>query len=291
MRCWLLALIVPTLVCGVATAADPPAEKSFQIPYRLTDTKHVMVRVKVNGKGPFNLILDTGAPSVFIPKKIAAQAGLEVDDKGWSKLDRFELEGGLVVDEAKCRIADLFQLEGMNGMGLAGVELHGVIGYNILAKYRITYDFAADKLVWVPLAYDPPEVNAMGKNNSQGSLDLLGPVMKMLAGFMGIKPNFETQPRGFLGFEIEDKNDEVVVKTVLDGTPASKAGLKTGDKLEAIALTTTDRKKGKASFEDIDRVKDLTRLLANTKPGDEAKIRVKRGDETPVLVITLGKGL
>ena len=50
-------------------------------------------------------------------------------------------------------------------------------------------------------------------------------------------------------------------------------------------------KKGKASFEDIDRVKDLTRLLANTKPGDEAKIRVKRGDENPVLVITLGKGL
>jgi len=43
----------------------------------------------------------------------------------------------------------------MNGLGLAGVELHGVVGYNVLAKFRITYDFTADKLVIVPLDYDP----------------------------------------------------------------------------------------------------------------------------------------
>ena len=303
MRCWLLALIVPTLIVGTVPAADPPAseksaeksaeknaEKSFQVPYRLTDTKHVLVRVKINGKGPFNLILDTGAPAVFIPKKVATKAGLETDRNGWSKVNRFELEGGLVVDDTKCRIADLFQLEGMNGMGLAGVELHGVIGYNVLAKYRITYDFAADKLVWVPLDFEPPSVNAMGKSNSQGGLDLLGPMMKMMAGFMGIKPNFEVQPRGFLGFEIEDQNDEVIVKSVLKGSAAGQAGLKVGDQIVAVAVPNP-MKRGKASFEDIDRVKDLTRLLANIKPGDEAKIRVKRGKETPELAITIGRGL
>ena len=39
----------------------------------------------------------------------------------------------------------------MNGLGLAGVELHGMIGYNILARYRMDIDFTKDKMVWTPL--------------------------------------------------------------------------------------------------------------------------------------------
>ena len=140
------------LVLTAAPAADPvPAKagakgKRTEVPYRLTDTKHVMVRVKLNGKGPFNLILDTGAPAVFITKAVAKRAGVAVEDKGLSEFEKFEIEGGLVVPGAKGRVEDLFQLDGMNGMGLAGVELHGVIGYNVLARYRITYDFSAEKL-------------------------------------------------------------------------------------------------------------------------------------------------
>jgi hypothetical protein len=29
----------------------------------------------------------------------------------------------------------------MNGLGLAGMELHGMMGYNVIAPYRITFDF------------------------------------------------------------------------------------------------------------------------------------------------------
>ena len=92
------------LIPALARADDPkPAEKpaKYEIPYRLTDTKHVQVRVKINGKGPFNLILDTGAPALFLTKQVAKKAGLEPDEKGWGAITKFELEGGLTVDKVR----------------------------------------------------------------------------------------------------------------------------------------------------------------------------------------------
>ena len=51
--------------------------------------------MKLNGKGPFNFILDTGAPAVFISKAAGAEAGLVVDDKGWANIAELEVEGGI----------------------------------------------------------------------------------------------------------------------------------------------------------------------------------------------------
>ena len=95
--CLALAQAIP------ATAADKPADKpvKFEIPYRLTDTKHVLVRAKINGKGPFNLILDTGAPAVFITKPVAKKADVDVNDKGWGTFTTFEIEGGLKLEKVK----------------------------------------------------------------------------------------------------------------------------------------------------------------------------------------------
>src|SRR5205823_2873540 len=91
MRRFALASTCGLLLAAFAFAAEPKpdaklAEKStrFDVPYRLTETKHVMVRVKINGKGPFNLICDTGAPAVFITKVVAKKAGVESGAKGWA---------------------------------------------------------------------------------------------------------------------------------------------------------------------------------------------------------------
>jgi hypothetical protein len=273
-------------LAGLAAAAEPkpdaPADKSakhFAVPYRLTDTKHVMVRVKINGRGPFNMICDTGAPAVFITKAVAKKAGAGTDAKGWANFDKFELEGGVVVEKARGRVEDLFQLDGMNSMGLAGVQLHGVIGYNVLAKYRITYDFTADKLGFEPIAgFEPPPLVPIGKKGGAGGLDALGPVMKIMAGFLGIKPNFAMVPRGFVGIEVDDA-DGIVVKKVLPGSPADKAGFKPGDKIETIKTTT------------IDDARDLKRALAKAGVGIKFTVSVKRGNKSEELTLELGRGL
>jgi serine protease DegQ len=269
------------LMAAAALADDKPAPKpaKVEVPYKLTDTKHVLVRAKINGKGPFNMILDTGAPAVFITKPLAKKIGVDVDDKGWGTFTTFDIEGGLKVEKVKTRVEDLVQIDGMNSMGLAGVELHGVIGYNVLARFRIEYDFTADKLGFERLnGFDPPapeKIDAKGGDDIQS----MGPMIKMLAALSGMKPNFETAPRGFVGIDFDEAKDAVVVKKVYPGSPAEKAGIKVGDTIESVKATN------------VESGKDLARALAKAGVGTRLTFTVKRGGKSEELSVELGKGL
>ncbi len=69
IRRWLvvaLMLLVPAFA-GTEEPKKAEAKKEAKaeakpglVPFRLTDTHHTLVRVKINGKGPFNFIVDTG---------------------------------------------------------------------------------------------------------------------------------------------------------------------------------------------------------------------------------------
>jgi hypothetical protein len=277
-----LAALALCLGLAPLLAARPPEKavpKTYEVPYRLTDTKHVLVRAKINGKGPFNLILDTGAPAVFVTKPVAKKAGVEVDDQGWGTFGAFEVEGGVKLDKVKTRVEDLVQIDGMNGMGLAGVELHGVVGYNVLAKFRVSYDFTADKLAFEELAdFDPPapmKIEAKGGDDIQS----MGPMLKMLAALTGLKPNFEVVPRGFVGVEAEEANGAVVVKKVLAGSPAAKAGFEAGDVIEAVKAA------------EVGSSKELAAALAKAGVGTKLTFAVKRGGKAKELTVELGRGL
>ena len=75
-------LICVATVVGLATpfwAQDAPIKaqdtKTYLVPFKLTDTQHVMVRAKINGKGPFNFIIDTGAPLLYVSIPVAKKLG------------------------------------------------------------------------------------------------------------------------------------------------------------------------------------------------------------------------
>jgi hypothetical protein len=257
---------------------DPPKKATtYEIPYRLTDTKHVMVRVKLNGKGPFNFIIDTGAPALIMTEAVAKKVGGK-EEEGWTTLDKLDIEGGLSIPKARGIAIDMFQLKGMNSLGVAGVELHGVIGYNVLAQYRIEYDFTETKLKWTPVDFKAPAPKRIvDKGGSQGGLEIIGSLMQMLSAFGGLKPNFNVSPRGFVGAELE--KDSNIVKSVLAGSPADKAGLKAGDKIQTA--------KGKS----LDNAEDLLEAVRKLPEGTSLKLSVKRGEDTKDLTIELGKGL
>ena len=125
MRLHLSLVLTALFLAYLPTRAEPKsvddakAEASFDIPYKLTDTKHVMVRVKINDKGPFNFILDTGAPALIMTNAVGKKSGV-VNDNGWGKF-KLDIEGGLAIPKAKGIVMDMFQLKGMNAMGVAGV--------------------------------------------------------------------------------------------------------------------------------------------------------------------------
>jgi serine protease DegQ len=266
---------------GADDKKDPPPKTAvtYEIPYRLTDTKHVMVRVKLNGKGPYNFIIDTGAPALIMTETVAKKVGGKEQD-GWTTFDKVELEGGLSIEKPKGVAIDMFQLKGMNSMGLAGVELHGVIGYNVLARYRIEYDFTETKLKWTPVDFKVPDPKRIvDKGASQGGLEMIGSIIQVLSMISGIKPNFEVHPRGFLGAELAAEEKELVVKSVLADGPADKAGLKAGDRIQTA--------KGKS----LSKPEDLLETVKKLPEGSRLKLNVKRGEDTKEITVELGKGL
>src|SRR5262249_62224424 len=123
-----------------------------------------------------------------VAEPLCKKLGIRGDAGHWGTFDRFEIEGGVVLEKVKGRVETPFQLEGMNGLGLAGAEIHGLIGYNVLARYRMTIDFTRDKMIWTPLKYRPAAPAGMGaKGGGQGGLEVFGTIMKLLGKFLGAR--------------------------------------------------------------------------------------------------------
>jgi PDZ domain/Aspartyl protease len=281
-KLWSGSMLAMLCLASLGADAPRPDAPSFEVPYRLTIPKHILVRAKLNGKGPFNFILDTGAPALFVSTKIADKVGVKSDKKGWGAFDRLEIEGGVVLKNAKARIEDPFQLEGMNGLGLAGAELHGVIGYNILARYRMEIDFTRDKMVWTPLDFEPVAPRGMGGKGGQGGMEIVGSIMKMAGAFLGTTTTPEVRLPGYLGIELTEDKDEqsgVTVRAVLADGPAGKAGLKVGDKLIKVQNRT------------VISIQDVQHHARKLSPGQSIKLTVERGKDTREITFKTGEGL
>jgi hypothetical protein len=271
----MLAGLAPPLWAGETKTS---ASKTYQVPYRLTSTNHVLVRVKINGKGPYHFILDTGAPALFVSTAVCRALGVQPDQRGWGEFERFAIEGGVVLNNARGRVEDPFQLEGMNGLGLAGVELHGIIGYSVLARFRLEFDFTKDKMGWTTLDFEPPAPQGLEGKAGSG-MDAIGSIMKVIGAMLGKSPEQPVELRGFLGIGLEDEKDTVRVKTVLPGSPAASAGLQAGDRI--------NRFQGQL----VRSVADVLRPAAKLAPEETATFIITRDGQTQSLRIKAGKGL
>jgi len=292
-RLWLCPLLALAMLGVTASygaedalkAAPAPKKdedgKTYQVPYRLTVPKHIMIRAKLNGKGPFNFILDTGAPAMFITPALADKVGVKPDKTHWGTLDKLDIEGGVPAGKTKVRVEDIFQLKGMNGLGLAGAELHGIIGYDVLARYRMEIDFTQDKMAWTEMKWKPEPPKGMGGKGggADTSLELMGSLMQMFGKILGTKANPDVAPRGFLGVELTAGGDKVMVKAVLENSPAAKAGVLAGDQILKVQGRTVE------NLEDVAHHAD--KLTGNK----EVKLTVQRGKETKVITFKTGEGL
>jgi hypothetical protein len=278
-----LALLAVAILatCGqLHSEEEKKARKTFQVPFKTTIPKHIVVRVKINGKGPFNFILDTGAPAMFIAEKVGKKCGLANGDDGWAIMDRLEFEGGPVLLKAPARVETPFQLEGMNGLGMAGMEVHGMIGYSILAAYRMEIDLSKDKMTWEEVGSFIPLPKRAGKGGGvPAGLEVLGTLMKSLGSMLGRKPNVEVTLRGFHGLTLENGDEHPRVTAVLDGGPAAKAGIRPGDQVVKVGGRT------------VVSVGDVLRFAARHAPRSEVAFTIKRGDEVKEVKLTSGEGI
>ncbi len=280
----LLTLLSALVVAHAAQKPDadhaernPQIGQSFQVPYRLTDTNHFLVRVRINGKGPFNFLVDSGAPALYVASETAAKIGLKpVKGQFWTIVDRLDLEGGAQLLGIQSRVEDPFQLVGMNALGLPGASIDGILGFTILARFRLEIDPTRDTMIWTRLDHDPadPPIPPHGDGDRPPAelqvMNALGPLAKGLAFLMGKQPEEERSPRGFLGLEWAEEKDEtsgqstVWITHVVKDSPAAKTGIHAGDQLV------------RARGQSVTSLKTARALLAAIRAGDSVELILER---------------
>lgn len=253
-------------------------DKPVVIPFELLKSRHMAIQVKINGKGPYKVIFDTGAPTNLVNNKVAKESGLlDKKDKGGlplfgaaptpKKIKKFEV-GDLVLEDMPTMVMDHPTVAAISE-ALGPIE--GLIGFPFFAQYKMTIDYQKKEMTLVPNGYTPGDA-------------MSGLMEKLMAGGGGKKPEPAViAPAAVWGFTVDkadgDEADGVKVTSVLAKSPAALGGLKEGDRLLTLDGRWTDT------------VADTFVAAGGVKPGKAAALVVKRDGKEVKLTVTPGKGL
>jgi len=228
----LLGLALPAVLVSAPAAQDaPPVKKAAAVtlPFELVASNHMVVSAKINEKGPFRLIFDSGAPVSLLGNKAAEESGTVARNapksflmamRGEAKIQELEV-GDLRARDIPVIVLDHPTLKALGGF--LGKPLDGIIGFTFFARYRTTIDYQAKLMTLEPVDFEVK--------------DLLKDLPDRIAG-PKIARRRVLAPSGLWGLtlgEAVDSGTGVAIKTVRPGSPAELAGLKAGD-----ILTTLD---------------------------------------------------
>jgi len=241
-----LALAACAAVLSPAPAADAPqavkekekanprdkatAGAAGVVPFEMLASNHMMVRAKINGKGPYRLIFDLGAPITLLSNRAAEGSGAVKKDapksflfamRGEATVETLEV-GGLTARGLPVVVLDHPALKALGGF--FGGPLDGIIGFTLFARYKTTIDYQAREMTFEPVDFK--------------MRDLLKDLPDRLAG-PKVARRRVLAPTGLLGLTLAEPDDPlaaagVTVASVLAGSPAEAAGLKPGDVLTSL---------------------------------------------------------
>jgi hypothetical protein len=125
---------------------------------------HIYGEAKVNGKGPFIFIFDTGGHNIVTPP-VAKELGLKVEGKlPGSGAGEEVMEGGFAngvdfsVGDAtvKSQLAIVFPLDRLGD--IEGIPMPGMVGYETFRRFVTRIDYGAGTLTLIdPAKFDPKD--------------------------------------------------------------------------------------------------------------------------------------
>ncbi|HLW63769.1 MAG TPA: PDZ domain-containing protein [Gemmataceae bacterium] len=264
-------------VAGPAFAEDKPsATQPAKVPIEILKSKHIAVQVKVNGKGPFRLIFDTGAPTMLVSTRLAKEADMIAKNTKKSPFSMFAPKpevmktmeiGDLKIDNMPTMVMDHPLVEIMSSI-LGPID--GIVGYPFWGRYRMTIDYQAKEMTFVPVDYKPADImqtlmnTMMLRMNGNNAPTILSP--KAQWGFTA-------------GKDSDDEEAGVVVREVLKDSAAGNAGLKKDDRLLTLDGRWTDT------------VVDLFEAAGHVAPGKTVPLKIKRDGKEMTLKVTPASGL
>lgn len=273
----LAAFLLPAF--ADAQQVEPKVEpgKKFIVPFELIKTQHMVVNVKINGKGPYRLVFDTGAPDSLVSNKIAKEAELFSKD---FKKPIFSLFGSMgqvkmkevAIGDLKAENVSTMVLDHPTVQAIASFAgpLEGIIGFTFYARYKMSIDYEKKVMTFEPNDYQPGDVmQAMMKRMMAPKAERTTP--RVLA------------PAGVLGIRVEKAKDDeaagVSITDVLAASAAADAGFKMGDRLLTLDGRWTDT------------VADLYLAASLIEMGRPVTARVRRDGKQLLLKISPRAGL
>jgi len=144
-----LGICLSIMVCCLGPFAQAPSkEEAFAVPFDLYQNE-IILQVKVNGKGPFNMMLDTGTDPSAIDLATAREIGLKLDPVG-----RRGAGGGTSINLAYETKLPLLEIDGLTAKNIEalaidlsrisqrlGKPIHGVLGHSLLNDRIVQIDY------------------------------------------------------------------------------------------------------------------------------------------------------
>jgi Aspartyl protease/PDZ domain len=217
-----------------APPAPPPPDfaiaggSSTTIPFELLNN-HIYVQVRINGKGPFRVLCDTGGANIVTPE-VAKELGLATEgalqgrgvgekseDVALAKVDTLQVGDATLENQ----VFAVFPLASFSKV--EGVASGGLVGYEIFKRFVVSVDYEGSRLTLslpeafhyegegtvVPFKFNEhiPQVEGeidgiAGKfdidTGSRASLDLLGPFVEK----HGLKAKYAPKLEGVTGWGV-----------------------------------------------------------------------------------------
>lgn len=142
--CWAWALML----------AYPDVPTGSAIAFRLLGGQTVVVSARVNGRGPFDFVLDTGTTTTLIERGLAEQLALD-------PLDGVQLvttSGSRVVPRSRLGCLSLGEIQvahltvlvsDLVGPRSASESIRGILGQNFLERFNYLLDYERRQIVFV----------------------------------------------------------------------------------------------------------------------------------------------
>jgi hypothetical protein len=277
----LLALVMLGSFIGFTKADEPKKPETIVVPIELLPSGHFVVVAKINDKGEYRFILDTGAPLTIINSKTAKASGLTKKAGGgggllsmltsnMSPMTVNSLEIGSVnAEKTTAVVMDHPTVQAISKeYEKTSGPIEGLIGFPFFARYSMTVDYQKKELTFTPNGYKPG--------------DYMDDLTKRMMDVDELSKPRTVSPVGLWGFEVDKgKTDEeagvTVTKVYADG-PMGKAGLKVGDRVLTIDRRWTDS------------IGDTAVATQSIKPGTTTEVKVVRDGKELVLKATPVKG-
>jgi hypothetical protein len=268
-------LTLASLLFAFAGAFADDAAKPAKVAFQTLPTQHMTVQITVNGKGPYRVIFDTGAPTTLLSNKVAKEAGVFPKNykpgfaffgsAGQFKVKQLEM-GDLKIDNVDAMVMDH---PTVGALASAVGPIEGIVGFNVFAKFRSTLDYQAKEMTFVPTSFVPANMmekmmeSMLGSKNAKGKAKVLAP-----GGLLGVRP----------AKDAADMEPGITLEHVYADSPAAKAGLKTGDRLLTLDHRWTDS------------ISDLFIALAKADVSAPLPIEVLRDGKAVKMEVRLAAG-